>query len=61
MLIAQQGASLKDLMARAGHSTVRAAMIYQHAAEEGDADLAARWSDQPPQARTTEPRQGLRR
>jgi len=46
-LVAQHGASLKELMARAGHSTVRAAMIYQHAAEERDAELAARMSDQP--------------
>jgi integrase len=41
-LAAQAGATLADLMARLGHSTPQAAMIYQHAAEERDAALAAR-------------------
>lgn len=33
---------LKAVQARAGHSTVRAALIYQHLATTADADLAAR-------------------
>jgi integrase len=45
--VAQHGASLRHIQARAGHKTVRAAMIYQHVAEELDADLAGRMSDQP--------------
>ncbi len=44
-LLAQQGASLREIMARAGHSTQRAAMIYQHAAEDRDALLATRLSE----------------
>ena len=39
---AQVGATTRELMARAGHRTARAALIYQHAAEERDAVLAAR-------------------
>lgn len=37
---AQSGASLADLMARLGHSSPRAALIYQHAAAERDALIA---------------------
>lgn len=44
---AQQGATTKELMRRAGHSTVRASMIYQHAADERDQELARRLSVQP--------------
>ncbi len=43
--VAQRGASTKEIMARGGHSTPAAAMIYQHAAESRDADLAAMLSD----------------
>jgi integrase len=38
---AQSGATLKDLMARIGHSSTRAAMIYQHASRERDDAIAA--------------------
>ena len=38
---AQVGATRRELMARAGHRTARAALIYQHAAEERSATLAA--------------------
>lgn len=38
---AQVGATTRELMARAGHRTARAALIYQHAAEERNATLAA--------------------
>ena len=35
-LAAATGASTKELMARMGHSTMRAALIYQHATGEAD-------------------------
>jgi hypothetical protein len=34
------GASLKELMARLGHSSTRAAMIYQHATRDRDEAIA---------------------
>ncbi|WP_448611115.1 hypothetical protein [Geodermatophilus sp. URMC 60] len=34
--------TLAEVMRRAGHSSSRAAMIYQHAAERRDAEVAAR-------------------
>lgn len=37
---AQNGATLKETMARLGHSSPRAALIYQHAASDRDADIA---------------------
>jgi integrase len=43
-LAAQSGATLAEVMRRAGHSSSRAAMIYQHAAESRDAEVAARLS-----------------
>lgn len=39
---AQTGATIKDLQARLGHSSVTAAMRYQHASAERDAELARR-------------------
>lgn len=39
-LSAASGATLKELMARLGHSSVRAAMIYQHATRERDQAIA---------------------
>jgi integrase len=39
-LAAQTGVSLADLKARMGHDSVRAAMIYQHAAAEADQKIA---------------------
>lgn len=41
-LAAQSGASLRELQARLGHSTVAAAMTYQHATAERDRELAER-------------------
>ena len=38
---AQSGATLKELMSRIGHSSTRAAMIYQHATRERDQAIAA--------------------
>jgi integrase len=43
-LAAQQGATLAELMNRLGHSTVAAAMIYQHASAERDREIARRLS-----------------
>jgi integrase len=40
-LAATNGASTKELMARMGHSTMRAALIYQHATRERDRAIAA--------------------
>ncbi|WP_311877802.1 site-specific integrase [Microbacterium forte] len=40
-LAAQAGATTRELMDRAGHSTARAALIYQHAAEERSGAIAA--------------------
>lgn len=37
---AQSGATLKELMARIGHSSTRAAMIYQHATRDRDQAIA---------------------
>lgn len=39
-LAAETGASLRDLMNRMGHSTVRAALIYQHRSKTGDQKIA---------------------
>lgn len=38
---AADGASLKELMTRMGHSTARAALIYQHARREREQEIAA--------------------
>jgi hypothetical protein len=40
-MAAAQGASLKELMERMGHSSPRAALIYQHATRERDQKIAA--------------------
>lgn len=40
-LAAHAGVSLADLKARMGHDSVRAAMIYQHAAAEADQKIAS--------------------
>ena len=39
-LTAQTGATLKEIMARIGHGSTRAAMIYQHATSERDRKIA---------------------
>ena len=43
-LAATNGATTKELMARMGHSTMRAALIYQHATRERDHAIAAAMS-----------------
>lgn len=40
-MAAQFGATTRELMARAGHSTARASLLYQHAAEERNVAIAA--------------------
>lgn len=42
---AQAGATIKELMTRLGHSTPRAALRYQHAAQERDRAIADRMGD----------------
>ena len=49
VLAAQSGATLADLMARLGHSSVNAAMKYAHAASDHGRKVA----DQMEQARAT--------
>ncbi len=44
-LAATTGASTKELMARMGHASMRAALIYQHATAERDQELAAALSE----------------
>ena len=39
-MAAGQGASLRELMERMGHSSARAALIYQHATQERDEAIA---------------------
>ena len=45
-LAAATGASTKELMARMGHSTMRAALIYQHATRARDRKIADGLSEQ---------------
>lgn len=45
MLAAASGATLAELMQRLGHSTVSAALAYQHAAQGSDKRIAARLSE----------------
>jgi len=44
-LAATTGATTKELMARLGHGSARAAMLYQHAAADRDAVLARALDD----------------
>ena len=44
-LTARAGATMRELMARIGHSSPRAALRYQHAAQARDAELAERIGD----------------
>ena len=50
-LVAESGASLKELMRRMGHSSTRAAMIYQHATDKRDRVLAESLSEKIKEAR----------
>jgi integrase len=44
-IAASSGASLKDLMQRMGHDSVRAALIYQHSTAEADRKIADSMND----------------
>jgi integrase len=44
-MAAQAGATMRELMDRLGHSTPQAALIYQHAAADHQAAVAARLSE----------------
>lgn len=50
-LAAATGASLRDLMHRMGHQSTRAALIYLHATEQRDREIAAGLDDQIGKAR----------
>ena len=54
-LAAGTGASLRDLMTRMGHSSARAALIYQHATSERDQAIAASLDDLVRRHRDTPP------
>lgn len=45
-LAAESGANLRDLMARMGHDSMQAALIYQHRAQGADRRIAAAMEDQ---------------
>jgi integrase len=57
-LASATGATTKELMARMGHSTMRAALIYQHATRERDRKIADGLSEQIKTARRTAPTEG---
>lgn len=54
-LAASTGASTRELMARMGHSTARAALIYQHASAERDRLIADALSGLVDRGRKTRP------
>ncbi|MEV0688753.1 tyrosine-type recombinase/integrase [Streptomyces sp. NPDC050388] len=56
-LAASTGASTRELMARMGHSTARAALIYQHASAERDRLIADALSDLVDKSRTVRKKQ----
>ena len=53
-LAAMTGASLKELMARLGHSSTRAALIYQHATRDRDKAIAQALGDLVREVRSAE-------
>jgi integrase len=55
-LAAATGASLKELMARLGHSSTRAALIYQHATRDRDQAIAKALGELAREVRNTDPR-----
>jgi len=44
-LAARTGATTKELMARLGHASPRASLIYQHATDDRDRRIAERFGD----------------
>jgi integrase len=57
-MAAAQGASLRELMERMGHSSSRAALTYQHATRERDEEIAAGMGKLLSDARKTGKRSG---
>ena len=57
-MAAAQGASLRELMERMGHTSSRAALIYQHATRERDEEIAAGMGKLLSEARKTGKRSG---
>lgn len=57
-LATQSGASLAEVMRRAGHASSRAALIYQHAADDRDAYVAAQMATVAGTARKSRARSG---
>jgi len=55
-LAAQLGATTAEVTRRAGHSSTRAALIYQHAAESRDVEIAVLMSNVAPRKSTQSPR-----
>jgi hypothetical protein len=55
-LAAATGASLRELMTRLGHSSTRAALIYQHATRDRDQAIAKALGDRVEQVRTSSAR-----
>ncbi len=55
-LAAQLGATTAEVMRRPGHSSTRAALIYQHAAESRDVEIAVLMSNVAPRESTQSPR-----
>ncbi len=51
-LAATTGASTRELMARMGHASMRAAVLYQHATSERDREIAVALSELAQQRRT---------
>jgi integrase len=51
---AATGASTKELMSRMGHSSARAALIYQHATEDRDRVIAQALAEMTPVAEITD-------
>ena len=49
-LAARTGATTKEIMARLGHASPRAAMVYQHATEDRDRLIAERLTEMAAQA-----------
>jgi len=60
-MAAAQGASLRELMERMGHSSTRAALIYLHATRERDEAIAAGMGQVLKDARKASNRSGTQR
>lgn len=59
-LAATSGVSTRDLMARMGHDSINAAIIYQHATREADRTIASSLDAQVKASRARKARKGRR-